>query len=105
MRCRKQKKSHFCNDTYVADISHILQRKLRCRKYLQWTCTNSNALQTYLQRTFTNSNFVADIICNVNCVADNICNERAQTVIALQTFLNFFKKQQAYRPIPNTIST
>ena len=85
----------------------FLQRQIfRCRKYLHLTCTNSVALQNFLQRTCTNSRHVAEIICNAICVAENICNGRAQTVIALQIYLNFFKKkQQLYRPIPNTIYT
>src|SRR5436190_20068445 len=99
----------------------FLQRpRLRCRIYLhltctnsvalqnflQRTCTNSFALQNFLQRTCTNSRHVAEIICNAICVAKNICNGHAQTVIALQTDLKFFlKKQQLYRPIPNTIYT
>src|SRR5436190_9956886 len=42
--------------------------------YLQRSCTNSNALQIILQRACTNSKCVAVIFCNANCVAKNICN-------------------------------
>src|SRR3954471_14855812 len=87
----------------------LQRKKLRCRIYLhltctnsvalqnflQRTCTNSVALQNFLQRTCTNSRHVAEIICNAICVAENICNGRAQTVIALQTDLNFFLKKTA----------
>ena len=69
--------------------------KLPCRISLQQTCTNSSALQNFLQRTCTNSRPVAEIICNAECVAENICNGRAQTVIALQIYLNFFFKKTA----------
>src|SRR5436190_1689187 len=74
---------------------YLQRTKLRCRIYLHQTCTNSNALQNYLQRTCTNSRHVAEIFYNVNCVAEIICNGRAQTVIALQTFLIFFLKTAA----------
>src|SRR3954466_370913 len=91
-------------------LRNFLQREiLRCRIYLHLTCTNSAALQNFLQRTCTNSvalqNFlqrtctnsrpVAEIICNAICVAKNICNGLAQTVIALQTDLKFFLKKTA----------
>src|SRR2546430_362377 len=87
----------------------LQQKKLRCRIYLhltctnsvalqnflQPTCTNSVALQNFLQRTCTNSRHVAEIICNAICVAEYICNGHAQTVIALQTDLKFFFKKTA----------
>src|SRR5436190_1224172 len=62
-----------------------LQRIERCRKggYANFIAANYNV------------HYVAENICNGNCVADNICNECARTVIALQTFLKFFKKNSS----------
>src|SRR3954469_5135519 len=67
-----------------------LQRKLRCRIYLQrtklhcriymhQTCTNSVALQNFLQRSCTNSRHVAEIICNAICVAEKYLQRTGTT--------------------------